>query len=139
MKPVLILQHLSGDGPGYLGAWLARQGVAFEVRNTEAGDDYPARIDGYAGLAVLGGAMSANDDLPSLRRAEDLIRQAMQQDRPVIGHCLGGQLMARALGMPGQRVAQPADIAPAIKTLLEHDGPFLLDLMLDGSVPRPTS
>lgn len=99
MKPVLVLQHLSGDGPGYLGTWLARQGVAFEVRNTEAGDDYPARIDGYAGLAVLGGAMSANDDLPSLRRAEDLIRQAMQQDRPVIGHCLGGQLMARALGM----------------------------------------
>lgn len=46
--------------------------------------------------------------------------------------------LARALGVPGQRVAQPAEIAPAIKTMLEHDGPFLIDLLLDGSVPRPT-
>jgi GMP synthase-like glutamine amidotransferase len=47
---------------------------------------------------VLGGEMSANDPLPSLRQAEDLIRQAMAAGKPVIGHCLGGQLMARALG-----------------------------------------
>jgi benzoylformate decarboxylase len=38
--------------------------------------------------------------------------------------------------VPGQRVAQPAEIAPAIKAMLEHNGPFLLDLVLDGSVPR---
>ncbi len=42
--------------------------------------------------------MSANDDLPSLRQAERLILQAMNADLPVIGHCLGGQLMARTLG-----------------------------------------
>jgi thiamine pyrophosphate-dependent acetolactate synthase large subunit-like protein len=47
--------------------------------------------------------------------------------------------LARALGVPGQRVAQPADIAPAIETMLEHDGPYLIDLILDGSVPRPTN
>jgi GMP synthase-like glutamine amidotransferase len=43
--------------------------------------------------------MSANDPLPSLRRAEVLILDAMARGRPVIGHCLGGQLMARALGV----------------------------------------
>ena len=42
--------------------------------------------------------MSANDPLPSLRQAELLILEAMARGRPVIGHCLGGQLMARALG-----------------------------------------
>ena len=49
-------------------------------------------------LALMGGEMSANDDLASLRQAEKLIVQAMDADVPVIGHCLGGQLMARALG-----------------------------------------
>jgi GMP synthase (glutamine-hydrolysing) len=98
MKPVLVLQHLSGDGPAYLATWLQRQRHAFEVRNTEAGDEFPAHMDGHAALAILGGEMSANDDLPSLRRAELLVLDAMARGRPVIGHCLGGQLMARALG-----------------------------------------
>jgi len=46
--------------------------------------------------------------------------------------------LAGALGVPGRRVAQPAGIAPAIEAMLSHDGPFLIELVLDGSVPRPT-
>ncbi len=98
-SPILILQHLSADGPAYLGTWLARQGVPFEVRNTQAGEAYPDDLHGHSALAILGGEMSANDPLPSLRHAERLILQAMATGKPVIGHCLGGQLMARALGM----------------------------------------
>lgn len=97
-KPVLVLQHLSSDGPAYLGRWLEARGVAHEVFDNQAGAAFPSRIDGYGALAVLGGEMSANDPLPSLRVAESLIRQAVAADVPVIGHCLGGQLMARALG-----------------------------------------
>jgi GMP synthase (glutamine-hydrolysing) len=97
-RPVLVLQNLTPDGPGYLATWLRQQGVAFEVFNTAAGETYPQRMDGYRALALMGGEMSANDDLPSLRQAERLILQAMDADLPVIGHCLGGQLMARALG-----------------------------------------
>jgi len=95
MNRVLILQFMHKDGPAYLGTWLARHGVASEVRLAGA---FPDRLDGYAALAVLGGAMSANDDLAYLRNAESLIRQAVQRDAPVLGHCLGGQLMARTLG-----------------------------------------
>jgi GMP synthase (glutamine-hydrolysing) len=98
MKPLLILQHLSTDGPAYLAAWLQRQGLAFEVRNTQAGEAFPASIDGFAGLAILGGEMSANDDLAPLRQAERLFLQALDRGVPTLGHCLGGQLMARALG-----------------------------------------
>lgn len=98
MNKVLVLQHLLNDGPGFLGSWLAEQGVQFDGPCTEAGDDFPARIEGYAALAVLGGEWSANDDRPSLRQAEALIRQAAALGVPVLGHCLGGQLMSRALG-----------------------------------------
>src|SRR5213592_3133452 len=98
MKPVLVLQHLSHDGPAYLGTWLQARSLAFEVFNTEAGDTFPQRVGGYSALAVLGGAMSANDPLPPLRQAERLILEAVDADVPVLGHCLGGQLMARALG-----------------------------------------
>ena len=97
-QPVLILQNLTADGPGCLGTWLADKGIAFDVFNTEGGDAYPWSIAGYRALAVMGGEMSANDELPSLRQVERLILQAMDADIPVIGHCLGGQLMARALG-----------------------------------------
>lgn len=98
MKPVLILQHLSSDGPAYLATWLRARSIPFDVFDTQAGQEYPQRLAGYGALAVLGGEMSANDDLPSLRQAERLILEAMDVGLPVIGHCLGGQLMARALG-----------------------------------------
>lgn len=107
MKPILVLQHLSSDGPGYFGTWLQARGLPMDVRNTQAGDAYPTRIAGFAGLCVLGGEMSANDELPSLRQAEDLIRQAVAAGVPVIGHCLGGQLMARALGARVQASPRP--------------------------------
>lgn len=98
MKPVLILQNLSADGPAYLAQWLRREGVAFDLRNVEAGAEAPHDLHAHGALALLGGEMSANDDLPSLRRAESLVRQALERGIPVIGHCLGGQLMARAMG-----------------------------------------
>lgn len=100
MKPVLVLQHLNGDGPAYLGTWLQRAGVPFEVRNTEAGDAFPDHLRDHGALAILGGEMSANDPLPSLRQAERLVREGLATNTPVIGHCLGGQLIARALGVP---------------------------------------
>ena len=98
MKPVLVLQHLPDDGPAFLATWLAAQGRRVDLRHTAAGDAYPERIDGFGALAVMGGEWGANDDRPSLRQAEHLIRQAVAAGVPVLGHCLGGQLMARALG-----------------------------------------
>lgn len=98
MKPVLILQHQLPENPAYLGTWLKSRGVAYEIVNAGAGQPFPDSIQPYAALAVMGGGMSANDDLASNHQAIQLIRQAMVADIPVIGHCLGGQLMSRALG-----------------------------------------
>ncbi len=107
MADVLILQHLLDDGPGCLGDWLAAQGHRAQVLCTEAGDAFPESVRGYRGLAVLGGAWGANDDRPSLRQAEGLIREADALGIPVIGHCLGGQLMARAFGGRVQTLEAP--------------------------------
>ena len=104
---VLVLQHLVEDGPGFLGEWLDAQGITWHVRCTEAGEHYPASVRGYRGLAVLGGAWSANDDRPTLRQAEALILEADALGIPVIGHCLGGQLMARAFGGRVEQLPQP--------------------------------
>lgn len=97
MKPVLILQHQGPEHQGYLGTWLKSKNIPFIVFNAEQ-SEFPSSIEPYAALAVMGGAMSANDKLYSNRQAEILILQAMHFDIPVIGHCLGGQLMSKALG-----------------------------------------
>ena len=98
MAPVLILQHQTPERPAYLATWLDQHHVPFEIRCAGAGQEFPATIEPYSALAVMGGGMSANDPLLSNRQAEILVLQAMRLDRPVIGHCLGGQLMTRALG-----------------------------------------
>ncbi|WP_395703904.1 type 1 glutamine amidotransferase [Aquabacterium sp.] len=98
MKPVLVLQHMVDDGPAYLGRWLQQQGLPADVRCHQAGQPFPATLHGYRAMAILGGPMSANDDMPHLRQAEQLVREGVASGIPVIGHCLGGQLMARALG-----------------------------------------
>jgi len=95
---IAILQNNTEDGPAYLGTWLRERSIAFDVFNFDAGETAPANLAPYCGLAILGGPMSVNDDLPSLRASEVLICEARESGKPVIGHCLGGQLIAKALG-----------------------------------------
>lgn len=98
MKPVLILQHQLPENAAYLVTWLKRHSILYQIINAGAGELFPTNIEPFSALAVMGGGMSANDPLPSNRQAEILILQAMYRNIPVIGHCLGGQLMAKALG-----------------------------------------
>lgn len=117
---IAILQNNSDDGPAYLGTWLNEHSVNFDVFNSDAGESPPATLAGYAGLALLGGPMSVNDDLPSLRHSETLIREARDTGKSVLGHCLGGQLIASALGAK-VAVATSPEIGWA--TISLSDGP----------------
>lgn len=58
----------------------------------------PEDAGAYAGLCFMGGPMSVNDPLPWIDPVCALIRDAVAKNIPVIGHCLGGQLMSKALG-----------------------------------------
>ena len=98
MKPVLVLENHVPEHLAYLGTWLTKNNVDYVVFNADIDNEFPTSIEPYSALAVMGGAMSANDPLLSSKQVEILILQAMYRDIPVIGHCLGGQLMSKALG-----------------------------------------
>ncbi len=99
-RRALVVQHVGIEGPGRLEGWLAEGGWVLEVRDVERGDGLPESLGGYDALVVLGGFMSVHDreQYPHLARTEDLLRQAVARDVPVLGLCLGGQLLASALG-----------------------------------------
>jgi len=107
MKPIAILQHEADVAPGNFAEHLQRRGRPFDVIRLYAGDALPASAADYAGLCSLGGNMSvatdrgegsAGDALTWLEPELALLRDADARGVPVIGHCLGGQLLARALG-----------------------------------------
>jgi GMP synthase-like glutamine amidotransferase len=98
MRPVLIFRHARTEGPGYFGTYLDAREQPWQLVRLDEGEAVPDSVVPYAGLAFMGGPMSVNDDLPWIAPVLRLIRQAVERDIPVIGHCLGGQLMAKALG-----------------------------------------
>jgi GMP synthase-like glutamine amidotransferase len=98
MKPVAIFRHLPIEGPGYFATFLDNNHIPWRLIKIDAGEKPPASIDEFSGLVFMGGPMSVNDDLPWIESSLALIRQAIATDVPVLGHCLGGQLMAKALG-----------------------------------------
>lgn len=98
MKPVAIFRHAASEGPGYFATYLDRRHIPWRVIGIDAGEPVPENPREFSGLAFMGGPMSVNDDLPWIAPALKLISDAADGGVPVLGHCLGGQLMARALG-----------------------------------------
>ena len=98
MKPIAIFRHSPGEGPGYFATFLDRHSLPWRLFKVDEGDLPPTMPDEFSGLCFMGGPMSVNDDLPWIPSTLALIRAADAAGIPVIGHCLGGQLMAKALG-----------------------------------------
>jgi GMP synthase-like glutamine amidotransferase len=98
MKPVAIFRHSPGEGPGYFATFLDAHSIAWQLICIDEGAPVPASVGDFAGLCFMGGPMSVNDPLPWIPAALALIRSSVAAGIPVIGHCLGGQLMAKALG-----------------------------------------
>ncbi len=107
LKPVAIFRFSPTEGPGHFGAWLDAQGISWRLFALDRGETVPAEARSFAGIGMMGGPMSANDDLPWNVPLLGLIRDALSADVPVIGHCLGGQLLAKSLGAEVVRTATP--------------------------------
>ena len=99
-RPLLVVQNAADDPIGPLGEWLTASGLTLDVRDVEGGDPLPSGLDGFGGLLVLGGGMSASDDgrAPWLPAVRALLAGAVAHDVPTLAVCLGAQLLAVALG-----------------------------------------
>jgi GMP synthase-like glutamine amidotransferase len=98
MRPVAIFRFSPTEGPGHFGEWLERHRVPHRIIALDQGETVPDNARAFAGIGMMGGPMSANDPLSWNAPLLTLLRQAVADDIPVIGHCLGGQLFAKALG-----------------------------------------
>jgi GMP synthase-like glutamine amidotransferase len=123
----LILQFDVTDPPDQLGVHLTAHHVAWDVVEMFRPHEWPM-LDGYDMLIALGGAMGAyeGDRYPFLDEAEGLIGAAVRRDLPYLGICLGGQLLARALGAEVTR-APASEIGLIEITVLPeaHSDPLL--------------
>jgi GMP synthase-like glutamine amidotransferase len=100
MANCLIVQHVEPEPSWAIGAALVRAGIRTDVRRTFAGDSVVPDSAGYDGVVVMGGPMSAcSDDGFASRESEvALLRHALRRGLPVLGVCLGAQLLALAAG-----------------------------------------
>ncbi len=95
MSRVLLIQNTRIEDSGFLGELLESDG--FKIHSVYAKKENIPEDD-FSLLVVLGAPESANDDLPYLRAEEGLIRNFVSKNKPVLGICLGSQLISRAFG-----------------------------------------
>lgn len=98
-RPLLLIVHQKTSDPGRVGRWLAAHGYPLDTRCPALGDPLPDTMAGHGGAVVFGGPISANDDQMEFIRTElDWIEQRLKQGTPLLGICLGAQMIARVLG-----------------------------------------
>lgn len=109
MSRILVFQHVAAEPLGTLDPLIRRRGHRIRFVNFERQPDAEPSLDRYRGLIVLGGPMNVHDqaDRAHLRVELRAIEQALKDDKPVLGICLGAQLLAHVLGAPIRRLDQP--------------------------------
>jgi GMP synthase-like glutamine amidotransferase len=97
----LLIEHLADEGVGAFGDWLTGAGLDLTTHRVHTDGPPPRTLpEGYAALVAMGGVMGVGDAdrLPWLRDEMALLRNAVDRSLPVLGVCLGAQLLAQATG-----------------------------------------
>jgi GMP synthase (glutamine-hydrolysing) len=96
--PVLIVLHQENSTPGRVGQFLTRMGVPLDIRRPRFDEPLPETLERHAGAIVFGGPMSANDEDAFVGREIDWMAVPLAEGKPLLGICLGAQMLARKLG-----------------------------------------
>lgn len=109
MKRAVAVRHVAFEDLGLIQPWLEANGWRVETLDAGVDDLLAIDLDSIDLLTVLGGPIGAHDDdlYPFLTGAVELIGRRIASGRPILGICLGAQLMARALGAKVQPMAAP--------------------------------
>lgn len=109
MSRLLVFQHVAAEPLGTLDPLIRRRGHRVRYVNFERHPDHEPNVDRYRGLIVLGGPMNVEEHerRAHLRAEMRAIERMLHQDKPVLGICLGAQLLAHVLGAPVERHETP--------------------------------
>ena len=123
---VLVLRHVPHEHLGTLAEALIASNITYEYVNLYENDIPNITIKDLCGLIILGGPMNvySTDRYPYLEMEDRLIKQAIERDVPILGICLGAQLVAKALG------------AKVIKNKEKEIGWYPLKITEEGSKDR---
>ncbi len=100
MATVLVFQHAAPETLGVIADALDDRGLQTRYVHSFLEEPTPASLDGFDALVVMGGPMGVYDQgrLPFLKAEMGLIEQALKEKKPVLGVCLGSQMLASVLG-----------------------------------------
>lgn len=105
MKPIRFFRHVACESPGYLGTVLEQRSIPFDMACIDEGIRVPEDPGEVAGLVIMGGPGNVNEPTGWMLQEMELIRRAADQNVPVLGICLGAQLISKALGGEVRRAA----------------------------------
>jgi GMP synthase (glutamine-hydrolysing) len=97
-QPVLIVLHQEHSSAGRVAHALRSRGYPLDVRRPRFGDALPETLADHTGAVIFGGPQSANDSDAFIRREIDWVGVPLKENKPLLGICLGAQIMARHLG-----------------------------------------
>jgi GMP synthase (glutamine-hydrolysing) len=104
---VVAFRHVPHEGLGRIEPVLRQQGIQIIYADLYREDAYLPEMRNCDGLIFMGGPMSANDSLPYLAQEIRVMREAAARQLPILGVCLGAQLLAKALGAEVRRNPLP--------------------------------
>ena len=99
-KRLLVVKHVEQEGPGYIAELFSADGWEIQTADLSGGAVLPHDLDDIGGIVIMGGPMNVYDEetYPFLKEEESFIRRALIDEVPILGICLGAQLLAKTCG-----------------------------------------